>query len=93
MDIVEYKHPMLVVEIFQLMPSSNKGMVLPHAMGYMMDTGKEAYVTFPKREIPLDNWVVELKEMTKDTPNVTKQLLRKGLGEPAASKVMAIHNI
>lgn len=93
MDIVELKHPMLVIDHFELLPSCNPGMFTFHAMGHMMDTQKEAYVVFPEREATVSNWVDQLVNMTKGYPGIAKQLLNKGLGEPIAEKVMALHNI
>lgn len=93
MDIVELKHPMLVIDTFELLPSHNPGMMTYQAMGYMMDTKEPAYVVFPEREATVNNWVDKLVDMTKGYPGVAKQLLIKGLGEPIAEKVMALHGL
>lgn len=93
MDIVNHNHPMLAIDHFEVFTSHNQGMMVLHATGYMMDTSYPAYVTFPKKEIPTKTWVEDLITLTKDVPHITKQLLNKGLGEPIAKQVMAIHKI
>lgn len=91
--IVDYRHPMLVIEHFEVFPSSNPNVAIPHAMGYLMDTRENAYITFPKRELPMDNWVSELVSMTKGYPGITRQLLVKALGKSIADRAMADHGL
>lgn len=92
MDIVELGHPMLVIDHFELIPNHNNLMTY-HAMGYTMDNSEPSYVVFPIKEATRENWVDVLISMTKGYPGVAKQLLRKGLGDPIAEQVMAVHGI
>lgn len=91
--IVNYNHPMLVIDHFEVFSGANPNMVVPHAMGFMMDTQERAYVSFPKRELPSNDWVSELVRMTKGYPGITKQLLVKALGHNIAARAMADHGL